>query len=104
MKGRKGKKGSKNAAKNAANANQQNQAAQPNQGYDQHHDNGDVDNQGDEYFDDEYDDVPPPAPTPVTHNAKSAANGDLVGHPNGTGPPPPNAKGDGKAGVGADGA
>ena len=63
MKGRKGKKNGKNAkAANAAT-----QANQTPQNYDQGVDSlplNSADGQGDEYFDDEFDDLPVPAPTP----------------------------------------
>jgi hypothetical protein len=59
MKGRKGKKGTKNAAKNNANANQQAHNPTPNQRYDQPLDNAPLDQQDEEYYDDEYDDIPP---------------------------------------------
>lgn len=62
MKGRKGKKASKKA-QNAQNA-QNNQNA-PAGGYDRH-DDGSLDPHDDEYYDDDYDDLPP-APGTVTH-------------------------------------
>ncbi|KAF2179420.1 hypothetical protein K469DRAFT_730690 [Zopfia rhizophila CBS 207.26] len=61
MKGRKGKKASKKAQNNTNNS-QHNQNPPPG-GYDRHMDDGQVDGQEEEYIDDEYDDVPPQAPT-----------------------------------------
>ncbi|KAF2265334.1 hypothetical protein CC78DRAFT_543414 [Lojkania enalia] len=60
MKGRKGKKASKKAQNNASNA-QQNQNPTAG-GYDQRTDDGPLDGQEEEYYD-EYDEVPPQAPT-----------------------------------------
>lgn len=57
MKGRKGKKASKKAQNNANNA-QQNQNPPPG-GYDRHPDDSPLDAQDEEYYDDEYDDLPP---------------------------------------------
>jgi len=78
MKGRKGKKSGKTNAKNNANAGQQAQAAAPAQRYDQPLDgNQHLDNPGDEYYEDEYDDLPapvPPAPHPVAN-----VNGNYAG-------------------------
>ena len=98
MKGRKGKKGGKAAAKNNGNANQQTQNPPSNQKYDQPLDNGQLDNQGEEYYDDEFDDTPSQAPAP---HAAAGPNGNYV---NNQAPAPnpkatQNARGDGKASV-----
>jgi hypothetical protein len=61
MKGRKGKKGSKKAQNNANNT--QNNQNPPPGGYDRRVDDGLLDGQEDEYYDDEYDDGPQ-APMP----------------------------------------
>ncbi|KAF2807224.1 uncharacterized protein BDZ99DRAFT_489679 [Mytilinidion resinicola] len=104
MKGRKGKKGTKNAAKNNANANQQAQNPPPNQRYDQPLDNAPLDQQEEEYYDDEYDDIPALAPADNAVQAHAASNGYHENHP-----PGPNlrhtsgsqARGGGKAANGA---
>lgn len=62
MKGRKGKKASKKSQNNANNA-QHNQNPPPG-GYDRHPDDGPLDGQDEEYYDDEYDDLPPGPPLP----------------------------------------
>ncbi|KAL5120740.1 hypothetical protein ACEQ8H_001220 [Pleosporales sp. CAS-2024a] len=57
MKGRKGKKASKKAQNNAINAQQAQNASSG--GYVRRTDDGSLDPQDDEYYDDEYDDLPP---------------------------------------------
>jgi len=57
MKGRKGKKASKKAQNNANNA--QHAQNPPPGGYDRRADDGSLDAQDDEYYDDDYDDLPP---------------------------------------------
>jgi hypothetical protein len=65
MKGRKGKKASKKSQNNANNAQQ---AQNPPPGsYDRRADDGSLDPQDDEYYDDDYDDLPP-APVPHCHH------------------------------------
>ena len=76
MKGRKGKKNGKNS-KGASNVTAQGQNAQP---YDQGTDSLPLDPaeaQGDEYYDDEFDDLPVPAPTPQPP-AVATTNGDYI--------------------------
>ncbi|KAF2134863.1 hypothetical protein P153DRAFT_372141 [Dothidotthia symphoricarpi CBS 119687] len=65
MKGRKGKKAGKKSQNNA-NAAQHNQNAPPG-GYDRRPDDGSLDPQDEDYYDEDYDDVPPQPPTPITH-------------------------------------
>jgi hypothetical protein len=65
MKGRKGKKASKKAQNNANNA--QHAQNPPPGGYDPRADDGSLDPQDDEYYDDDYDDLPP-APVPHCHH------------------------------------
>lgn len=65
MKGRKGKKASKKAQNNANNA-QHAQNAPPG-GYDRRAEDGSLDPQDDDYYDDDYDDLPP-APVPHCHH------------------------------------
>lgn len=60
MKGRKGKKASKKAQNNANNA--QNNQNPPPGGYDRRAEDAPLDGQDEDYYDDEYDDVPPQAP------------------------------------------
>ena len=72
MKGRKGKKNGK-GSKGASNATAQGQNAQS---YDQGADSiplDPADTQGDEYYDDEFDDLPVPAPTPQPPPATAVA-------------------------------
>lgn len=69
MKGRKGKKPNKKAQNNANNP--QNNQNPPPGGYDRRVDDGPLDGQEEEYYDDEYDDGPPQAP----------ASGKPCGHP-----------------------
>jgi hypothetical protein len=64
MKGRKGKKASKKAQNNAKNAHH-NQNPPPG-GYEQHPDDGSIDGPADDYYDQEYDDLPPQAPASKT--------------------------------------
>lgn len=67
MKGRKGKKASKKAQANANNAQHaQNPTAD---GYARHPDDASLDAQDDEYYDDDYDDLPPaPGTVPCCHH------------------------------------
>ncbi|KAF2469282.1 uncharacterized protein BDR25DRAFT_47711 [Lindgomyces ingoldianus] len=91
MKGRKGKKASKKAQNNANNAQHSQNA--PAGGYDRRMDEGPLDGQEEEYYDDEYDDIPPQASAPGkpcdhpgchhSHHPKTQAQG--LGDPSGGG-------------------
>ncbi|KAJ4374941.1 hypothetical protein N0V83_002019 [Neocucurbitaria cava] len=72
MKGRKGKKASKKAQNNVNNA--QHAQNPPPGGYDRHPDDGSLDPQDDEYYDDDaYDDVSPGPPTQCRHGCQHHA-------------------------------